>query len=179
MIRRLWAFLERPAQQFDRCVAFWSAITGTHPSPQHGASDGFLPLLPAGASSAVPAVTMRSVAGQGGVHLGFEADDIGAAIRRAFGLGAEPWVDHDDHTVLRSPSGQPFRFTPAVSDPTHPAPAFRAPDVDPVAAAAPRFGPPHRRSCRFRLVRYAGHGGLARNTRRDGGATVRAVDCDA
>lgn len=128
MIRWAWAFLDRPAQRFDDCAAFWSTITGTALSPRRGENDEFLTLLPDPALFAAAGVKMQSVAGLGGVHLDFDVDDIATAVRAALDLDADLVANHPGYAVLRSPGGQVFCFTPAGRAQGAPAPAFRAPD---------------------------------------------------
>ncbi|MFI2472139.1 VOC family protein [Nocardia xishanensis] len=128
MIRWVWAFLDRPAQRFDDCAAFWSTVTGTQLSPRRGDDDQFLTLLPDPALFAAAGVKMQSVQGLSGVHLDFDVDDIASAVRTALDLNAELVANHPDYAVLRSPSGQIFCFTPSGRAKGRPAPAFRAPD---------------------------------------------------
>ncbi|MEU8898101.1 VOC family protein [Nocardia sp. NPDC048505] len=128
MIRWVWAFLDRPAQRFDACVAFWSTITGTAPSERRGADGEFLTLLPDPALFAAAGIKMQSVTGLGGVHLDFDVEDIPAAVRCALDLGADLVANHPGYAVLRSPAGQLFCFTPAGPAKSHPAPAVAAPD---------------------------------------------------
>ncbi|WP_228002062.1 VOC family protein [Nocardia australiensis] len=128
MIRWAWAFLDRPAQRFDECAAFWSAITGTELSPRRGEKDEFLTLLPDPALFAAAGVKMQAVTGLGGVHIDLDVDDIATAVRIALDLGAELVANHSDYAVLRSPSGQAFCFTPSGRAKGRPAPPTCAPD---------------------------------------------------
>jgi hypothetical protein len=128
MIRWVWAFLDRPAQRFDECAAFWSTITGTQLSPRRGANDEFRTLLPDPALFAAAGVKMQAVTGLGGVHLDLDVDDVTAAVRIALDLDAELVANHKSYAVLRSPGGQIFCLTPNGRTKGTPAPAFRAPD---------------------------------------------------
>jgi hypothetical protein len=66
---------------------------------------------------------MQAVGDDGGVHLDLDVDDIPAAVATATGLGARVVVEQPDYTVLESPAGQIFCFTPASRNASpHPAP---------------------------------------------------------
>ncbi|GAB2449614.1 VOC family protein [Nocardia tengchongensis] len=113
-IRWVWAFLDRPATEFDDCAEFWTTVTGTTPSAPRGEHDEFLTLLPA---SGAATLKMQSVGGPGRVHLDLDVDNVVAATERAERLGAT--LDGDyilteriGYAVLRSPAGMPFCFTP-------------------------------------------------------------------
>ncbi|WP_067700533.1 VOC family protein [Nocardia jejuensis] len=109
-IRWIWAFLDRPTAQFERCLEFWTAVTGTTPSPRRGEFDEFLTLLP---ESGDPTVKMQAIGGPPRVHLDLDVDDVTAATEQAVRFGATIVFDHPDYTVLRSPHGLIFCFTPA------------------------------------------------------------------
>lgn len=128
MIRWTWAFVDRPVDEFESCVHFWSKITGTTLSPRRGERAEFLTLLPQHAPGTHPAVKMQAVNGPGRTHLDFDVDDIPAARRAAVTLGATPVTEHPDYTVLRSPGGLLFCLTSDAPDTGTPAPAFDTPD---------------------------------------------------
>ncbi|MFR9750325.1 VOC family protein [Nocardia sp. 004] len=128
MIRWIWVFLDRPAQHFDDCARFWSAVTDTRLSPPRGANDEFRTLLPDPALFAAASVKMQAVTGLGGVHIDIDVDDIPAAVRTGLDLGAQLVANHPDYAVLRSPCGQNFCFTPCGRTARTPAPAVRTPD---------------------------------------------------
>ncbi|WP_028476594.1 VOC family protein [Nocardia sp. CNY236] len=128
MIRWIWVFLDRPAQRFDDCARFWSAVTGTQPSPRRGAHAEFLTLLPDPALFAAANIKMQAVTGLGGVHLDLDVDDIPSAVRIALDLGAELVANHTRYAVVRSPAGHCFCFTSSSAVTSPSAPATRAPD---------------------------------------------------
>ncbi|GAB4584904.1 VOC family protein [Nocardia sp. IFM 10818] len=109
-IRWIWAFLDRPAAQFDECAEFWSAVTGSTVSPRRGANSEFVTLLP---ESGAPTVKMQAIEGGPRVHLDLDVDDIPAETERAVGLGATLVLEHPDYVVLKSPHGLTFCLTPA------------------------------------------------------------------
>lgn len=115
MIRWVWAFLDRPAQRFDECASFWSAVTATQPSERRGENGEFRTLLPDPALFAAAGIKMQAVTGFGGVHLDLDVEDTPSAVRFALDLVAELVANHPDYTVPRSPAGQLFCFTPAAS----------------------------------------------------------------
>ncbi|MGW6726693.1 VOC family protein [Nocardia sp. NPDC055029] len=125
MIRWMWAFLDRPADGFDDCVRFWATVTGSTVSAPRGAHDEFVTLLPATG----PAwVKMQAVGDGGGIHLDLDVDDIPAAVATATGLGAHIVLVAPDYTVLESPAGQTFCFTPVKNDAPPPVTVSTAPD---------------------------------------------------
>ncbi|WP_067547714.1 VOC family protein [Nocardia crassostreae] len=110
-IRWVWAFLDRPAAQFDECAEFWATVTGSALSPRRGENSEFLTLLP---ESGASLVKMQAIAGdEPRLHLDLDVDDIPAETRRAVGLGATLVLEHPDYTVLKSPHGMIFCLTPA------------------------------------------------------------------
>ncbi|MFC9999587.1 VOC family protein, partial [Nocardia sp. NPDC127526] len=109
-IRWIWAFLDRPAAQFDECAEFWSAVTGSTVSPRRGANSEFVTLLP---ESGTPTVKMQAIEGGPRVHLDLDVDDIPADTERAVALGATLMLEHPDYVVLKSPHGMTFCLTPA------------------------------------------------------------------
>ncbi|MTE13667.1 VOC family protein [Nocardia aurantiaca] len=113
-IRWVWAFLDRPAAQFDAAAEFWTTITGTELSPRRGEHDEFVTLLP---DSGAATLKMQSIDGPARVHLDLDVDDVGAATERAEKLGATLAADYIlteriGYAVLHSPAGMPFCFTP-------------------------------------------------------------------
>ncbi|GAA2529639.1 VOC family protein [Winogradskya humida] len=91
MIRWVYAVIERPAEQLDAAVAFWSAVTGTHRLHRDDADDW---------------LEVRE--GDGGARLRFASDDVPALVAAAIGLGA---TTGDEPHVLRSPAGLAFEVT--------------------------------------------------------------------
>ncbi|MBF6176728.1 VOC family protein [Nocardia blacklockiae] len=108
MIRWNCAFIDRPADEFDAAMAFWTVVSGTERSESRGDHGEFVTLHPDGGD---PCVRGQRVGGPGGAHLDLDVDDLGAARRRAVDLGAEPVADRGDFCVLRSPSGTVFCLT--------------------------------------------------------------------
>ncbi|MGW4631208.1 VOC family protein [Nocardia sp. NPDC004415] len=126
MIRWTWAFLDRPATGFDECVRFWATVTGSTVSEPRGEHGEFVTLLPADG----PAwLKMQRVGDDGGIHLDLDVDDIPAAVDTATALGARVLTVAEDYTVLRSPAGQTFCFTPADRGPS------ARPEVPPVTVS--------------------------------------------
>ncbi|WP_342801291.1 VOC family protein [Nocardia sp. No.11] len=126
MIRWTWAFLDRPAAGFDDCVRFWATVTGSTVSEPRGAQSEFVTLLPATG----PAwLKMQRVGGDGGVHLDLDVDDVAAAVATATDLGARVVTVERDYTVLESPAGQTFCFTPMHADAPAPEDATPPPVV--------------------------------------------------
>ncbi|MFE6858459.1 VOC family protein [Nocardia sp. NPDC057668] len=123
-IRWIWAFLDRPAAQFDECARFWTAVTDTRLSPARGENSEFVTLLP---DSGSPTVKMQAVASGTRVHMDLDVDDVRAAAGRAVTLGASVVLEHPVYTVLRSPHGMIFCFTPAQREPGERSPATAGP----------------------------------------------------
>ncbi|MFE3544806.1 VOC family protein [Nocardia sp. NPDC059177] len=127
MIRWTWAFLDRPATSFDACVRFWATVTGSTVSEPRGEHAEFVTLQPATG----PAwLKLQRVGDEGGVHLDLDVDDIPAAVSAATALGARLITIAPDYTVLQSPAGQTFCFTPIthVHDDPPPVTVSTAPD---------------------------------------------------
>ncbi|WP_330179509.1 VOC family protein [Nocardia sp. NBC_01503] len=109
-IRWIWAFLDRPATQFDECAEFWTAVTATTLSAKRGANSEFVTLLP---DSGAPAVKMQAVPHGPRIHLDLDVEDVPTEVDRAVKLGATLVLEHPEHTVLKSPHGMIFCLTPA------------------------------------------------------------------
>ncbi|UGT42542.1 VOC family protein [Nocardia yamanashiensis] len=126
-IRWMWAFLDRPAAQFDECAEFWSAVTGTTVSAKRGENSEFVTLLP---DSGGATVKMQAVPDAARVHLDLDVDDVAAATERAIGLGATLVLEHPDYMVLKSPHGMTFCFTPSGRGAGELTPTVRGPAGD-------------------------------------------------
>ncbi len=125
MIRWMWAFLDRPAASFDDSVRFWATVTGSTVSAPRGEHGEFVTLLP----ETGPAwVKMQAVGDAGGIHLDLDVDDISAAVIGATALGARVLTTAPDYTVLETPAGQTFCFTPYRRDGDGPVTVSTAPD---------------------------------------------------
>ncbi|MFF2551419.1 VOC family protein [Nocardia sp. NPDC058058] len=109
-IRWVWAFLDTPAARFDESAEFWRTVTGSTLSAKRGDNDEFLTLLP---DSGTPSVKMQAVPHDPRVHLDLDVDDVPAEVERAVKLGATVVFDNHGYTVMRSPHGMIFCFTPA------------------------------------------------------------------
>ncbi|GKQ39791.1 VOC family protein [Streptomyces sp. A012304] len=109
-IRWTYAFVDRPAEGFERACAFWTAVTDTRLSEPRGDKGEFTTLLPQGADACVKAQAVAD--GPGGAHLDLCVEDVPAFVASALGLGARTAAAHDGWTVLRSPAGQLFCVVP-------------------------------------------------------------------
>ncbi|MFI7503573.1 VOC family protein [Streptomyces sp. NPDC049687] len=110
-VRWTYAFLDRPAEHFERARDFWTAVTDTSLSAPRGERDEFVTLLPGGGADAC--VKAQGVAaGDGGAHLDFAVEDVAGFVRAALELGAGTSASHDGWAVLRSPAGQLFCAVP-------------------------------------------------------------------
>lgn len=114
MIRWIWAFLDRPAAQFDDGAAFWTTVTGTTLSERRGDRDEFVTLLP---DYGAPTLKMQVIDGPPRVHLDLDVDDVQAATDHALSLGATLAGDYIltqriGYSVLHSPAGMTFCLTP-------------------------------------------------------------------
>lgn len=105
-VRWLTAFIDRPAVDHQVAARFWSAVTGTTPSPARGDAGQFATLVPAGGDAHLR--LQRIADGPGGCHLDVHVDDGDAAAARAVAAGATVVDRLDDVTVLRSPAGLPW-----------------------------------------------------------------------
>src|ERR1051326_8850689 len=105
MIRWSHLFIDRPAARFDDALAFWTAVTGTTPSPRRGAHEEFVTLLPAEGDAHLKA---QAVGDGGGAHIDLDVEDVSAYLDRALGLGASAVHVEDGFAVLRSPAGHAF-----------------------------------------------------------------------
>lgn len=105
VVHWLTAFVDLPAESFDRAVEFWQEVTGTHLSPARGEHGEFATLLPADGDAFLR--VQRVLEGPGGVHLDLHVDDVGVASYVAVGLGAT-LVENRGHRIMRSPAGLTF-----------------------------------------------------------------------
>ncbi|MGW0826528.1 VOC family protein [Streptomyces sp. NPDC002845] len=112
-IRWTYAFIDRPAAEFDAACDFWTAVTGTKPSESRGERGEFVTLLPDGHDGADACLKAQAVeAAPGGAHLDLAVADVPALVASALDLGAEAVTRHDGWAVLRSPGGQLFCAVP-------------------------------------------------------------------
>jgi hypothetical protein len=101
------AFLDFAPADFDRGVAFWSAVTGYAVSPARGAADEFATLLPPGGDDYLR--VQRVGDGAGRIHVDLHVDDPTAGAEAAASLGAQQVARPDPgYVVLRSPGGFAF-----------------------------------------------------------------------
>lgn len=109
MIRWVYAFVDRPREQFDQAAAFWAAATGTSLSARRGPGGEFATFLPPGGSGSDACVKIQGVAGgPGGAHVDLAVEDVRALASRATDLGARVLLDEGDLVVLASPAGHHF-----------------------------------------------------------------------
>lgn len=108
----LSAFLDLPAEGFDRSVAFWSAVTGFSVSPPRGEHGEFATLVPPDGDDYLRVQRLGS--GPARLHLDLHVDDPRAAADRAVARGAIELADRG-HVTVRSPGGLTLCFV------THPA----------------------------------------------------------
>ena len=101
-------FLDVPADDLERAVEFWSAVTGWRPSERRGEDGQFLTLLPAAGSAYVK---VQRVDGPAGIHLDLDSEDRPGALARAVELGATHAWTYQDVEVMRSPGGFTFCHT--------------------------------------------------------------------
>ncbi|MGC5345523.1 VOC family protein [Streptomyces sp. DT171] len=105
MIGWTFAFIDRPAPAVARATAFWSTVTGTHPSAPWGERGEFTTLEPEAADACL---ATQAVGGPSGAHMDFAVEDPSAFTTRATTLGAAVVAGRPGLTVLRSPGGMPF-----------------------------------------------------------------------
>ncbi|MEU0673402.1 VOC family protein [Streptomyces sp. NPDC006172] len=110
LVRWTYAFVDRPADGFERACAFWAAVTDTRVSSPRGEDGEFITLLPEGADACVKAQGVAG--GDGGAHLDFCVENVPAFVEAASAVGAETVAAHDGWSVLRSPAGQLFCAVP-------------------------------------------------------------------
>jgi hypothetical protein len=125
VIRWSYAFIDRPAADFDAACAFWTAVTATTLSARRGARDEFATLLPASGDAMLK---IQAVDDAGGAHIDLSTEDVAGFTALAVGLGATTVVDHGGYAVLRSPAGQLFCCVPWHGEATRP-PAATGPDA--------------------------------------------------
>lgn len=116
MVAPVWfdVFLDVPRASFADSVAFWSAATGTTPSPTRGEDGQFVTLLP---EHGTAWIKLQAHDGGPRLHLDVASHDRPALHERALALGAEPAWQYADVPVLRSPGGLPFCLTLAEPQP--------------------------------------------------------------
>ena len=103
------AFLDLPADGFDRGVEFWQGVTGYTLSPSRGVDDEFATLVPPDGDDYLR--VQRLADGPGRIHLDLHVDNPAVAAEAAVELGAHVLVRHESgYVVLRSPGGFTFCF---------------------------------------------------------------------
>ncbi|NUR32125.1 MAG: VOC family protein [Catenulispora sp.] len=110
MIRWFWAFIDRPAADFEASAEFWTAVTGTTLSPRRGERAEFATLLPP-VGEGDPCVKLQGVLHGGGAHIDMEFDDFDGAVERVVELGGEVVARDDVWAYAKSPSGYGFCVT--------------------------------------------------------------------
>lgn len=115
------AFLDLPADDFDRTVEFWQGVTGYPLSPRRGPDDEFASLVPPDGGNYFG--VQRLADGPARIHLDLHVASPADAAALAVGLGAQLLHDHDEgYVVLRSPGGFVFCLV-SHADSVRPAPA--------------------------------------------------------
>jgi hypothetical protein len=99
------AFLDLPAESFDRGVGFWQAVTGYGLSPWRGEFQQFATLVPAEGDAFLR--VQRVDDGPARIHLDLHAPDADALADRARALGATEAPSTETPT-LASPGGFVF-----------------------------------------------------------------------
>ncbi len=101
------AFLDFPADEFDRGVAFWQRVTGYPPSSPRGDDEEFVTLIPPTGGDFLR--LQRLGEGSARLHLDLHAEDIAAAGEAAVTAGARRLEQvHSDVVTLASPGGLTF-----------------------------------------------------------------------
>ncbi|MDX3308427.1 VOC family protein [Streptomyces sp. NPDC054884] len=110
-VRWTYAFVDRPAQLFERTCAFWTAVTDTGLSAPRGDQGEFVTLVPRGGADAC--VKVQGVTdGDGGAHLDLVVEDVPGFVAEASRLGATTAAAHEGWSVLCSPGGLSFCAVP-------------------------------------------------------------------
>ena len=109
-VRWTYVFVDRPAPSFERATRFWADVTGTRPSGPRGERGEFTTLVPDGADACLKVQALGS--GDGGAHVDFAVEDVGAFTAVAVEAGASCVAGHGGWAVLRSPAGQLFCAVP-------------------------------------------------------------------
>jgi predicted enzyme related to lactoylglutathione lyase len=101
------AFLDFAQPDFDRGVAYWSAVTGYAVSPRRGADGEFATLVPPKGDDYLR--VQRLGEGASRIHLDLHVEDAAAGAEAAMALGAQVVARPDGgYVVLRSPGGFTF-----------------------------------------------------------------------
>jgi hypothetical protein len=103
------AFLDLPADGFERGVEFWRGVTGYLLSEPRGVDDEFATLVPPDGDDYLRVQRLGDDTGR--IHLDLHVDQPAVAAQAAVGLGAQVLVRHESgYVVLRSPGGFTFCF---------------------------------------------------------------------
>lgn len=118
-LRWITAFVDHPAESFDRAVDFWSAVTGDRVSAPRGPAGEFVSLLPDTGDEYLKA--QRVGEAEPRIHLDLHSADPRSSADRAVRLGATELADHG-YVVVRSPGGLVVCFVahPAATAPSVP-----------------------------------------------------------
>jgi hypothetical protein len=105
------AFVDFAREDFDRGVAFWSAVTGYAVSASRGADDEFATLVPPVGEDYLR--VQRLADGPGRIHLDLHVEQPHVAAEAAIEAGAHALMRHESgYVVLRSPGGFVFCYVP-------------------------------------------------------------------
>jgi len=100
------AFVDLPADEHERGLAFWRSVTGCSVSPPRGEHGEFVTLLPPAGDAYLK---VQRIDGPARIHLDLHVPDVPAMTRHAVDLGAtlepETGVSDDGYAVLVSPAG--------------------------------------------------------------------------
>lgn len=114
------AFVDVPAEAFDRTAAFWCEVTGSTLSARRGERRQFATFEPADGDAYFRIQATDD--GSAGVHLDLHTDDVRALADRAVELGATESEDLGSLVLLRSPGGLPFCVVQHHGEATRPSP---------------------------------------------------------
>ena len=103
--RWITAFVDQPADCFERGTDFWAAVTGSSASTRRGERQEFATLVPTAGDSFCR--VQETADGSAGIHVDFHVESVPDAVIEAEALGAT--VLHDlGHVVMSSPEGLTF-----------------------------------------------------------------------
>src|SRR5205085_2713495 len=89
MIRWVYAFIDRPYEQFGAACDFWASACGARVSELRGEQRQFATLLPYESGVDACVKVQGVAAGPGGAHLDLAVDDVPGESARAQSLGAQ------------------------------------------------------------------------------------------
>ena len=103
--RWITAFVDQPADRFERGTDFWAAVAGSSASIRRGERQEFATLVPTAGDAFFR--VQETEDGSAGMHVDFHVESVSGAVIEAEALGAT--VLHDlGHVVMSSPEGLTF-----------------------------------------------------------------------